>query len=52
LDSIPGIGPAKKTALLKHFGSLKRIKEASNEEILSLPLITEKDLKSLREYLT
>jgi excinuclease ABC subunit C len=51
LDSIPGIGPAKKMSLLKHFGSLKRIQEASDEEIRSLPLITEKDLKSLREYL-
>ena len=29
LDSIPGIGPARKKALLKHFGSLKRIQAAS-----------------------
>jgi excinuclease ABC subunit C len=51
LDSIPGIGPAKKTALLKRFGSVKRIKEASDEEILDLSLISEKDLKNLRESL-
>jgi excinuclease ABC subunit C len=33
LDSVPGLGPAKQKALLKHFGSLKRIKEASPEEL-------------------
>ena len=29
LDSIPGLGPARQAALLKHFGSVKRIREAS-----------------------
>ena len=33
LDDIKGIGPATRNALLKHFKSLKRIKEASNDEI-------------------
>ena len=33
LDDINGIGPATRNALLKHFKSLKRIKEASNDEI-------------------
>ena len=36
LDDIPGIGPAKRTALLKHFGSLKRIKKASIEELMQV----------------
>ncbi len=29
LDSIPGIGPTRRKALLKHFGSMDKIKEAS-----------------------
>ncbi len=33
LDDIKGIGPKTRTLLLKHFKSVKRIKEASEEEI-------------------
>ena len=37
LDAVPGLGPVRKTALLKHFGSLKRLRAASVEEIASVP---------------
>lgn len=33
LDEIPGVGPKRKTDLLKHFKSIKRIKSASVEEL-------------------
>jgi len=33
IEQIPGIGARRRTALLKHFGSLQRLKEASVEEI-------------------
>src|SRR5699024_12395370 len=33
LDSIPGLGPTRLTDLVKHFGSVKKLKEASQEEI-------------------
>jgi excinuclease ABC subunit C len=33
LDDVPGIGPTRKKALLRRFGSLKRIREASREEL-------------------
>ncbi|MFZ5351731.1 MAG: excinuclease ABC subunit UvrC [Bacillota bacterium] len=33
LDEIPGIGPARRQSLIKHFGSLKKIKDASIEEL-------------------
>ena len=33
LDSIKGVGPATKTALIKHFKSVKRIKEATLDDI-------------------
>ncbi|WP_375105298.1 excinuclease ABC subunit UvrC [Paenibacillus sp. RS8] len=38
LDSIPGIGEKRRKALLKHFGSLKKIKEASIEDFKSLSI--------------
>lgn len=40
LDSIKGLGPAKKKALLKHFGSLQGIREASAEDIQTVRGIT------------
>mgnify|MGYP001275306834 FL=1 len=33
LDSIPGIGPSRRKALLKHFGSVDKIREASIEDL-------------------
>jgi excinuclease ABC subunit C len=33
LDSLPGLGPARKAALLRHFGSVSRLRQASREEI-------------------
>jgi excinuclease ABC subunit C len=40
LDEIPGVGPRRKKALLRKFGSLKAIKEATVEEIASTPGFT------------
>lgn len=36
LDSIPGIGPARRKSLLKHFGSVDKIREASIEELMAI----------------
>jgi excinuclease ABC subunit C len=36
LEEIPGIGEGRKRALLRHFGALKRVKEASVEEIAAV----------------
>lgn len=36
LDEIKGIGPARKKLLINHFGSIKKIKEAKEEELLEL----------------
>ena len=33
LDDIPGVGEKRRKQLLKHFGSLKKIKEASIEDL-------------------
>ncbi|MDX6209372.1 MAG: excinuclease subunit [Frankiales bacterium] len=37
LDGVPGLGDARRKALLKHFGSLKRLRAAGAEEIAALP---------------
>ena len=37
LDEVPGVGPARKRALLRAFGSVKRIREASVEEVAAVP---------------
>jgi excinuclease ABC subunit C len=37
LDAIPGLGDTRRKALLRHFGSVKRIKEASMEQIREVP---------------
>ena len=36
LDAIPGIGPARRKSLLKHFGSVDKIREASVEELMAV----------------
>lgn len=33
LDGLPGVGPKRKKQLLQHFGSMKKIKEASTEQL-------------------
>ena len=49
LDDIQGIGEVKKKELLKHFGSVKNIKEASLEELTAVKGITEKLAKKIKE---
>jgi excinuclease ABC subunit C len=37
LDDVPGLGPARRAALLKHFGSVRKISAASVADIAALP---------------
>jgi len=37
LDDIPGLGPARRATLLKHFGSVRKLRAASVEEIAAVP---------------
>lgn len=37
LDEIPGLGEVKRSALIKHFGSVAQIKQASAEELTAVP---------------
>ena len=49
LDEINGIGEVKKKELLKHFGSVKKIKEATIEELTSVKGITNEIAKKIKE---
>lgn len=51
LDEAPGIGEGRKQALLKHFGSLRRLLAASPQEISQVEGIGKKLAQQLFEYL-
>jgi len=51
LDEIPGIGPERKKALLKKFGSVQAIKKASFEELSQTEGITSALAKKVKEFL-
>lgn len=51
LDEAPGIGPKRKQALLRHFGSLRRLKEASLEEVATVPGMTRDAAERLLVFL-
>lgn len=51
LDSIPEIGPTRRKALLKHFGSMDKIKEASVEELMTVKGMTETAAKNVKAHL-
>ncbi|MGA5086439.1 excinuclease ABC subunit UvrC [Streptomyces pseudogriseolus] len=42
LDDVPGLGDTRKQALIKHFGSLKRLRSATIEQICDVPGIGRK----------
>jgi len=50
LSSIPGVGPVRQRALLRHFGSLKKVGEATLEELLAAPDMTEAAASAVREH--
>jgi excinuclease ABC subunit C len=37
LDALPGVGPARKRALIRHFGSPERLLEATRDELEGVP---------------
>jgi excinuclease ABC subunit C len=51
LDSIPGIGPAKRKALLKHFGSVDMIRKATVVELSAVPGINPSLAESVKAHL-
>jgi excinuclease ABC subunit C len=51
LDAIPGVGGSRKRALLRAFGSVKRIEAATLDELLKVPSITEPLAKKILQTL-
>ncbi|WIM68899.1 excinuclease ABC subunit UvrC [Corynebacterium breve] len=51
LDGIPGLGPTRRSDLVKHFGSVKKIKEAEASEIAQAPGIGPKLAAIVYEHL-
>ena len=47
LDHLRGIGPARRRALLNHFGSVERILDASQEELEGVPGLPEKTARAV-----
>ena len=52
LDGVPGIGAKRKKQLIKHFGSISKIREGSVEEIASLPGLNKKLAEELKKHLS
>lgn len=50
LDEITGIGPVKRKLLLRHFGSLKKILEASEEELYKVKGISKSNVLSIQAF--
>jgi len=51
LDSIPGIGPSRRKALLNHFGSIEAIQEASVSELAGIKGITPILAQAIKDHL-
>lgn len=51
LSEISGVGPKRQQALLKHFGSPTRVREASSEEISKVPGISKGLARTIHEHL-
>ena len=51
LDGVPGIGPRRKSALLRQFGSVKRIREATVEELVAATGLSPEQAARVKEYL-
>ncbi len=50
LDDIPGIGPARRKALMKHFKGLEGIRDASREELAAVDSMNEKSAAEVYEF--
>ena len=50
LDDIPGVGGARRRTLMKHYGSLEALKEASVEELAKLPSMNGKAAQEVYDF--
>ncbi len=50
LDEIPGVGEGRRKALLRHFGSLRKVREASPEELRAVEGIGEAQARAIHDF--
>ena len=50
LDDIPGIGPARRKALMKHFDTIEDIRNAGMEELMQVPEIPQKSAEEIYAF--
>ena len=51
LDLVPGIGPKRRKMLIRSFGSVKGIREASEDQLAAAPGMTAKVARQIKEHL-
>jgi excinuclease ABC subunit C len=51
LEDVPGVGDKRKKLLLRHLGSLKKIKEATVEELAAVPVMSKKEAEAVHRFL-
>jgi excinuclease ABC subunit C len=49
LDSVPGLGEIRRKALLRHFGSLKKLRAAGVDEIAAVPGIGPRTAQAIHD---
>ena len=50
LDDIPGVGPSRRKALMRHFGSIGEIREATVEKLCEVPEIPEHIAQQIYDF--
>lgn len=50
LEELPGIGPGKRRALLRHLGSLREVRRADEERLASVPGLSRGDAATIRRF--
>lgn len=47
LDDIPGVGPTRRKALMRHFKSLEEIRQATVEDLMEIPEMNERTAQEI-----
>ncbi|MBQ4537775.1 MAG: excinuclease ABC subunit UvrC [Lachnospiraceae bacterium] len=50
LDDIPGVGPARRKALMRHFKSLEEIRKASIEDLMEIPEMNRQTAEEIQRF--
>ncbi len=50
LEELPGIGPGKRRALLRHLGSLRAVRSATESELAAVPGVGARDAGTIRRF--